>query len=132
MFSATFWPYQEVFCYGRVSSSLHFRVHPIPIGGDSMRNKLLAFLMAVTMMAASNASASAAPSCYFYVGGASGRLIIRNDGDVALTVSSGEYGMIYTTVPAGGWRYAGWPDEAAYATDSTGATICGWYPDAAG
>lgn len=97
-----------------------------------MKNKLIAFLMAVAMTAASNSQASAVSSCYFYVGGASGRLIFRNDGDTTLTATGGDYGMVNVSVPAHGWRYVGWSDDTVEAIDSNGNVVCGWYPNAKG
>lgn len=96
-----------------------------------MKN-LLAFLMAVTMMAPNNAGAYASASCYFYVGGASGRLIIRNDGDTPLRATGGDYGMVDVTVPARAWRYTGYAEDTVIATDSNGDVICGHYPNAKG
>jgi len=97
-----------------------------------MKRKLIALLMAVTMLVGANSQASAMSSCYFYVGGASGRLIIRNDGDTTLTAAGGDYGMVNVTVPARSWRYAGYAEDTVTATDGNGNVVCGWYPNAKG
>lgn len=69
-------------------------------------------------------------ACYFHIGGASGRLIIRNDAAQPVTAWAVNNGLAMnsTDVPANSWRYVGgwWPGDQAIGVDSNGNTICSY------
>lgn len=92
-----------------------------------MKNKLIAFLMAVAMIAGANSQVSAMSSCYFYAG-QRGELMVVNGGNAWLTVTFGMNGWFEQSVAPGTVEQVGWDDEPAVAIDSAGNVVCSSNP----